>query len=318
MPTDEPGAEWTSLTIESVLESVSDLSVAAVPPSLEDGCEQKVLLLESAWRLATYREDLGDLNVFQRGPASHLSQDPSSSPDKKGAPEEFVAPHGSFGGFFETHFSGRPWEEAVWDGYLTQPAVLIPIFLLAGAGAVFHWDGSVSQQWQGALGSNATYGDVGMGVLVAAPVILGVLFPGPDRNTWDELWTQAEAFGLTTGITEILKISVGRVRPNGLGGSFPSGHVSAAFAGATLLERNFGELAAIPAYAVATLVAYSRIESGWHFPSDVLAAAAIGILSTRIIDDLHWGQGGIAKPHVDVKIGVAGGRGFEVELAFGF
>jgi membrane-associated phospholipid phosphatase len=289
-------------------------AIASLPLSLADDREEDVRLLAPDWRRATFREVLGEL------PTLRSPQDPSKPDDKKAAAVEFVAPHDSFGGFFDSHFcTARPWEEAVVDGYLTQPAILIPVLLLAGAGAVSHWDSNISRDWQGSMGGHKIYGDVGMYVLVGSSVILGGLFPGPGRNTWDELWTQAEAFGLTAGITEILKISVGRIRPNGFGGSLPSGHASTAFAGATLIERNFGELASIPAYAVATLVAFSRVESGWHFPSDVLAGAAIGILMTRIIDDLHWGPGGIARPQVDVKVGGADGRGgVEVGVAFGF
>jgi len=302
------GLLWGGLLPGDEAEAIPEL-----PLSLGDERLQDVRRLDFDWRRATYREELGEL------PRLRSPQDPPKPDDKKSAEEEFIAPHGSFDGYFESHFACRPWGEAVVDGYLTQPAILIPIFLVAGAGTVYHWDGTVAQYLQGSLGRHSTYGNVGMFVLIGAPVILGGLFPGPGRNTWDELWTQAEAFGLTAGITEILKISSDRVRPNGLRGSFPSGHTSTAFAGATLIERNFGELAAIPAYALATLVAYSRVEAGWHFPSDVLAGAALGILTTRIIDDLHWGQGGIARPHVDVKVGGADGRGgVEVGVVFGF
>lgn len=246
-------------------------------------------------------------------------QDQPAKPQEPARPAlEFVAPHDSFGGFFETHF-GHAWGEAVVDGYFATPAILIPILLLAGAGAVNHWDRDISNRWRGSMGDNSIYGDVGMGVLIGTGVLLPAIFPGPGRNTWDQLWTEAEAFGVSTGVTTLIKVGANRTRPNGGSGSMPSGHTQAAFVGATLLERNFGELAAIPAYALATLVAYSRIEAGRHFPSDVLVGAAIGILSTRIFDDLHWGKGGIARPQVDVKVGDAsGGRGLQVGLTFGF
>lgn len=59
--------------------------------------------------------------------------------------------------------------------------------------------------------------------------------------------------------------------------SFPSGHTMAAVIGAVILtgtDRRFG-LAAIP---LAVLIAFSRLYLYVHFPSDVLGAAAIGLL----------------------------------------
>jgi membrane-associated phospholipid phosphatase len=58
--------------------------------------------------------------------------------------------------------------------------------------------------------------------------------------------------------------------------SFPSGHTAAAFAFAIGAGR---ELPVVrpPLLALATLVGYSRIHTGVHYPSDVLAGALCGI-----------------------------------------
>jgi membrane-associated phospholipid phosphatase len=80
---------------------------------------------------------------------------------------------------------------------------------------------------------------------------------------------------LTTGV----KLSMRRERPDGTQFSFPSGHTSVTFAAATVLQRHFGWKTGVPAYAVASYVAASRIHDKRHFLSDVTFGAAVGIVS---------------------------------------
>jgi undecaprenyl-diphosphatase len=58
--------------------------------------------------------------------------------------------------------------------------------------------------------------------------------------------------------------------------SFPSGHAAAAFAFASGVGQ-IAPAAAVPLYALATLVAYSRVHTGVHYPGDVVAGAALGV-----------------------------------------
>ena len=64
--------------------------------------------------------------------------------------------------------------------------------------------------------------------------------------------------------------------PPPTGASFPSGHASSSFAGATGLSV-IGPKIAIPAYIVAAIISFSRIYLQVHFPGDVLAGAVLGI-----------------------------------------
>jgi membrane-associated phospholipid phosphatase len=83
-------------------------------------------------------------------------------------------------------------------------------------------------------------------------------------------------------VTHSIKAVVKRTRPDGsTQNSFPSGHASVSFASATVLQREFGWKIGLPAYAVASYIAMSRVEGRRHFASDVLFGAAIGVMAGR-------------------------------------
>jgi membrane-associated phospholipid phosphatase len=66
-------------------------------------------------------------------------------------------------------------------------------------------------------------------------------------------------------------------------GSFPSGHVIAAFSVATVIARRYPHQRWVPyvAYGLAGLVGFSRLTLTAHFPSDVFAGAALGYSISR-------------------------------------
>ncbi|MGC1205227.1 MAG: phosphatase PAP2 family protein [Flavobacteriaceae bacterium] len=99
-------------------------------------------------------------------------------------------------------------------------------------------------------------------------------------------WQFAKSYGTTLGVTYALKYAINKPRPDGRtdGKAFPSGHTAVAFSGASFLQRRYGWEYGIPAYAIAGLVAYTRLEGinqrhdGW----DILGGALVGIGSTYL------------------------------------
>lgn len=84
--------------------------------------------------------------------------------------------------------------------------------------------------------------------------------------------------------------------------SFPSGHTFSSVIGATVLtktNRRFG-YAAIP---LAALIAFSRLYLYVHFPSDVLAAAVLGVVIGELVFRYGW--------RAMEKRGLFSGRGAE-------
>jgi membrane-associated phospholipid phosphatase len=88
---------------------------------------------------------------------------------------------------------------------------------------------------------------------------------------------------VTAGLTQGVKFAVGRKRPDDGRYSVPSGHTSATFANATVLQRHFGWKVGVPAYAAATYVAASRLQENRHYASDVIFGAAIGVVAGRTV-----------------------------------
>jgi len=93
----------------------------------------------------------------------------------------------------------------------------------------------------------------------------------------DLVRSQLMAETLAIGVKQAAR----RDRPSGSGFSFPSGHTTASFAAATVLQHHFGWKVGIPAYALASYVGASRIQNERHYLSDVTFGAALGIIAGR-------------------------------------
>lgn len=149
-------------------------------------------------------------------------------------------------------------------------------------------------------------------VTVIAPVIGGLALVGlaTNRPALTRLARQTTtAIALSTVISQAGKRVIGRARPyedrdrtglafSPLGGgtALPSGHTAAAFALATSLSDAVGSpWARAGLYTLATGTAWARMAQEQHWLSDVVAGAAVGILSARLANGrLTVTQGGVA------------------------
>ncbi|HEX7136536.1 MAG TPA: phosphatase PAP2 family protein [Vicinamibacterales bacterium] len=83
--------------------------------------------------------------------------------------------------------------------------------------------------------------------------------------------------------TYAIKLATNRTRPNGDSHSFPSGHASASFAAAMVLQDHYGWKVGVPAFLAAGYTAASRVVDNQHWTSDVVFGAALGVACARTV-----------------------------------
>ena len=137
---------------------------------------------------------------------------------------------------------------------------------------------------------------------------------------------ESAAKGVGRGLTSVLKDTVSRSRPNDDGDirSFPSGHMTEAMGSAVMTSRNLDSMALPPtvvwplrvvAYGLALGTGWARVESGSHFPSDVLFAAGATNFLAGFVHDAFLGLD--ANPGLVVSRGPLG-DGLELGLSWNF
>ena len=111
---------------------------------------------------------------------------------------------------------------------------------------------------------------------------------GPRTNKVSHVgFDMLRALIVSQTLTQGIKVAVRRDRPTGQCCAFPSGHASATFATAAVLERHFGYRNSWPMFLIAGYVATSRLHDQEHFLSDVLFGAAVGMSSGWTVVGRH-------------------------------
>lgn len=99
----------------------------------------------------------------------------------------------------------------------------------------------------------------------------------------------ATSIFISQSATSVLKFIVNRKRPDGesdrLNSSFPSGHASGIFGVSYIISKRYPETK-IYMYSLATIVSISRVYLGRHYPTDIIAGAALGILSGYLTEKI--------------------------------
>lgn len=149
-------------------------------------------------------------------------------------------------------------------------------------------------------------------ISLAAPVaIAGYGLIRSDQDLLKDALYIAMASGVNAVATDVLKRIFNRPRPgisypypeidaykDMKSRSMPSGHTSSSFATATALSLKYPKwYVIVPAYTWATAIGFTRMHLGVHYPSDVLAGAALGIGSAYLTYKLNewWWD------HYDIK-----------------
>jgi len=171
------------------------------------------------------------------------------------------------------------WESVAWYGGGAAAAGLMHLADESLRQATQDPDATVTRALE-AGGTGATYGNLGLQI----PLAIGwwafshaVDSARGASASRDLVRAQINALSWTY----VFKYAADRTRPNGDPRSFPSGHSSAVFATATVLEHYYGWKVGVPAMAAAALTGASRVTVNKHWASDVVFGAFVGLAAGR-------------------------------------
>lgn len=200
-------------------------------------------------------------------------------------------------------------ERSLWGWNLATLGIGAGVALtLSQTGA----DREIQEGVRGSIGDFQAIGNIAGNGFTIAGVVVSTYIIGRvigDEKVIETGKAMIESQIITAVMTGIIKVSVGRTRPDkrvtvanlpteafpiihlGGGGrfssSFPSGHASGIFALASTIDTMYGHKIGIPLYMFAGFVGFSRISDNKHFLSDFLFGAALGTVVGRAVAKIH-------------------------------
>lgn len=229
----------------------------------------------------------------------------------------------SFGDILKRDIKELP--RSLWEDTkitYTSP-VNIGVLLLAGGASLAVRNTDVDDKWEHHFDKHRSF-SVGWGdtagvignpgthlALAAAAYAYGVHTRETNDKTYEMSKALMNALLITDVSTVLLKTAACQTEsPNGEDWAWPSGHTSSSFAMAAVLDKYYGHWVGVPAYGVAGLVGFERMDDREHYFSDVVFGAALGAVIGYSVANNHYPRllGGDIVPYVDPidgKTGVA-------------
>ena len=166
-----------------------------------------------------------------------------------------------------------------------RPDNLSIILLAGGASVALHSSGADNRVADNFRDHHSFHGFADEGLNVAGhpwtQFGASALWYAVSKKNHDDLNTERAksmlaALAVTNAATFGLKAIRHNDSPNGKDWAWPSGHTASSFTVASMLDEYYGPKVGLPAYALASLVAYRMVDTGDHWTSDVVFGAAIG------------------------------------------
>jgi membrane-associated phospholipid phosphatase len=181
--------------------------------------------------------------------------------------------------------SGQPADSSAFRGtQLIAPGVLVGSSLAIHYFAHDSWDLGIKEWAQDIRGGAPVvpFDDYIQYAPFVMDLGLGLLGAEAKHGFTDRLIETALGSMVCAALSLTCKEAFHTLRPNGYDyRSFPSGHSDTVFLGAELVRMEYGWGWGAGAYAIACTVGSMRIYRNWHWFSDVLFGAGIGILSAH-------------------------------------
>jgi membrane-associated phospholipid phosphatase len=130
---------------------------------------------------------------------------------------------------------------------------------------------------------------IGTGLTIALPLAAGGItllkhdYGGTEQLAVTTLLTVGTVYGLKQLVKECRPFAVPCAHGSSNWDSFPSEHAALAFAPAEFLRERYGWQYGLPAYAVAGVAGWTRVDADKHHWYDVAASAGISILFNELI-----------------------------------